>query len=280
MGSKKSFGKYGGNHYGRGLGNSRKRKEKKKRLTRKKRKILKGNQKGGAYNKILISFANKGYENAKKSQKETALNVGNINTVIQYTFDEMDQEFKDKNKEILALSRGAGYWIWKPYFILKTLNTMNENDILVYLDCDMHFISSIDTYINNMDGSIMVFQIEDKHLEKYYTKMDLFIELGCQDNKEITDTAQIFTSPSIWKKTQNTLDFVKLWLSYCENYHLISDEEPIKPNFPGFKDNRHDQSILSCLSKLNKDKYKIQIERCPLSYCNNTRKPILPRLVN
>jgi hypothetical protein len=30
MGSKKSFGKYGGNHYGRGLGNSRKRKEKQK----------------------------------------------------------------------------------------------------------------------------------------------------------------------------------------------------------------------------------------------------------
>jgi hypothetical protein len=143
----------------------------------------------------------------------------------------------------------------------------------------MYFISSIDTYINNMNGSMMVFQIEDIHLEKYYTKMDLFIELGCQDNKEITDTPQIFTSPSIWKKTQNTLDFVKLWLSYSENYHLISDEESTVPNFPGFKDNRHDQSILSCLSKLNKDKYNIQIERSPTEHCNNVRNPIFPQLV-
>ena len=30
--------------------------------------------------------------------------------------------------------RGYGYWIWKPYIVKEALSTLNENDILLYVD--------------------------------------------------------------------------------------------------------------------------------------------------
>ena len=45
-------------------------------------------------------------------------------------------EFWNNHSEfILANKRGYGYWLWKPYLIMKTLEQMNDNDILVYADC-------------------------------------------------------------------------------------------------------------------------------------------------
>ena len=36
------------------------------------------------------------------------------------------------------VTRGGGYWIWKPYIISKMLEQINENDILVYIDAGCH----------------------------------------------------------------------------------------------------------------------------------------------
>ena len=47
-----------------------------------------------------------------------------------------DEVFWNKHKNfIINNKRGYGYWIWKPYLILKKLKEINDNDILLYLDC-------------------------------------------------------------------------------------------------------------------------------------------------
>ena len=237
-------------------------------------------QKGGAYNKILISFADKGYENAKKSQKKTALKEGSINTVIQYSFNDMDQDFKDENKEILALSRGAGYWIWKPYFILKTLNTMNDNDVLIYCDTAITFVGSLDPYINIMKSSIMLFQHTTNYIEKQFTKGDIFKELNCLDDKNVTDSIQLDASHSLWKKDDKSIGFLREWLNLCKNKQLLTDQPSIVPNLEGFSENRHDQSILSVLAKVKKEQYNIQIENSATDYGPRTTNSNLPVLLH
>lgn len=237
-------------------------------------------QNGGSVKKILINYTNRGEEIQRKKIKELALSTGNFTSVIEYNPEDIDNDFYIKNKQILDTSRGGGLWLWKPYFILKTLKTMNLNDILFYLDCDMNLIGSIDKYIDYMNGSIMAFQLEDIRLEKQYTKMDLFIKLGCQDNKEITDTAQLDASHILFKKNDDVIKFIEQWLEISQNYHLISDEPSIEKNFTEFIEHRHDQSIFSCLSKLNKDKYNIQIEKSARVYGNNTRIKNLPQLID
>ena len=44
-----------------------------------------------------------------------------IDFYLPYSFKDLDDDFVAKNKELLSKPRGAGYWVWKPYIILKTL---------------------------------------------------------------------------------------------------------------------------------------------------------------
>jgi len=48
-----------------------------------------------------------------------------------------DNEFWNKHKDfILNNKRGYGYWIWKPYLIKKTIDKLNNGDIILYMDAD------------------------------------------------------------------------------------------------------------------------------------------------
>jgi hypothetical protein len=226
---------------------------------------------------ILINFADKGYVNARNLQKTTALQIGNIDKVIEYSLDDLDNNFKEKNKDLLAFSKGAGYWIWKPYLILKTLLEINDNDILIYCDSAISFVSSIYPYLDKLIGSFILFSLD--HKETKFTKGDVFKYLKCTDNLNIINTPILDASHSIWKKNENSINFVKEWLALCENYQLITDEPSIEPNFNDFLEHRHDQSIMSCLGKLYKEKYNIDIIGDSSEFGNCFRDSSLPQLL-
>ena len=87
--------------------------------------------------------------------------------------------------------------------------------------------------------------------EKTWTKRDVFIELQC-DSREYFDSKQRCATYFLIKKTKKTEAFVKEWLEHAQKYELISDEDNVlhkQPNYEGFRENRHDQSIFSVLSK-------------------------------
>ena len=42
-----------------------------------------------------------------------------------------DEKFERAFRSKLIPSRGFGYWCWKPFILLKTLESMNNNDILL-----------------------------------------------------------------------------------------------------------------------------------------------------
>jgi hypothetical protein len=46
--------------------------------------------------------------------------------------------------------------------------------------------------------------------------------------------------------------FVIEWLTYAQDVRAITDDKNVLgiPNYPGFRENRHDQSILSLLAKI------------------------------
>jgi hypothetical protein len=226
----------------------------------------------------LVNFANNEYTNTRQVQKGTALALGDIYNIIEYSFDDVDCVFKERNNKILAHQKGAGYWIWKPYVILKALMTLNNDDILVYCDSTCAFVSSIRPYINVLKGSFMMFELAG-HVETTFTKSDVFKRLNCLEKKEITSTSQLNASHSIWKNNKDSINFLKEWLALCEDYQLITDEPSVEPNFSDFHDHRHDQSIMSCLAKLNKDKYNINIVADATQWGNDSRDTSLPQLL-
>lgn len=226
---------------------------------------------GGSGKKILINYADKGFINSRKKLKASALSIGGLDEVIEYGLNDIDDEFKKKNKKHFDNTRGAGLWLWKPYLILKTLKTIDTSNILVYCDAGAEFTGSIQPYIDKMKGSIMLFYAPySSWSSNEYTKMNIYKKLDCMDNKNVTHGTQIEGGFMILKKSNESIEFISKWLEMCEDYHLISDEPSIEPNFPEFNEHRHDQSILSALGKLYKEKYNIDIENKP--FINHHRK--------
>jgi hypothetical protein len=189
--------------------------------------------------------------------------------IIAYNEYDLDKDFCNYFKDKLKPSRGFGYWVWKPQIILQTLDKMKEGDILQYTDAGCHLnkkgIKRLHEYFELTDLSetgILAFQSkapDDKNLEKalellemQWTKGDIFDYFGARDDAKIYNTEQIGASILFVKKTNDSLQIIRKWLqTYYDDFSLVDDTLSKSPNFPEFIENRHDQSILSIILKIN-----------------------------
>ena len=171
---------------------------------------------------------------------------------------DISKEFYNKHKNVLEQKRGGGYWIWKYDIILQKLNEINNNDILVYTDCGCTInakgINKFYEYVkmlNDSHYSIISFEIKN-HIEREYTTKELFNNLNIDLESDIAKSEQYTAAILIMKKT----DHLMLILNKCmellnQDNNLITDlYNNTQESY--FKDNRHDQSILSLIRK----KYK------------------------
>lgn len=199
----------------------------------------------------VINYANGKFKNSQKLNTKTALKVGKADKVINYSSEDIDEKFYNNNIKILSQKRGNGYWLWKPYFIYKTLNEINFGDYLMYCDSGAYFVDDIHKLINVMNKDkqdIMCFQIET--VEKNYSKRDAFILMNC-DNNVVKNSKQVCATFSLYKKSAKSLKLVKDWLKYCQDERIITDipNKCGRKNYPGFIDNRHDQTAFSLICK-------------------------------
>ena len=159
---------------------------------------------------IAINYANEGFQKAQKLNLETALQWG-ADKVIGYTPDDMDEEFKEKNKEILSAKKGNGYYLWKPYFLNKAYQELQEGDYLIYTDAGSIYVNKIQYLIDCMEKEqvdLMVFSLELEMLERKYNKRDALLLMGC-DSTEYTDTPQSIGGYVVMKKSPFVEKFLK-----------------------------------------------------------------------
>jgi hypothetical protein len=188
--------------------------------------------------------------------------------IIAYNEHDLDEDFRNHFKDKLN-GRGFGYWVWKPQIILQTLEKMEEGDILQYTDAGCHLnkkgIKRLHEYFKLADLSetgILAFQSklpDDKNLEKtlelwekHWTKGDVFDYFGVRDKAKIYNTEQVAGTALFVKKTNDSLRIIQKWLQpFYDDFSLTNDTPSKSPNFPGFIENRHDQSIFSIIVKIN-----------------------------
>jgi hypothetical protein len=104
--------------------------------------------------------------------------------------------------------------------------------------------------------------------EYMYTKGDIFDFFGMYEDVKFTKTAQRPSGFLVIRKNEFAFNFIKEWNDiYCNHFELATDTPSIKPNFEGFIENRHDQSILSLLSK------KYDVDTIPYNFDNNDNVP-------
>ena len=99
---------------------------------------------------IAVNYANQKFKRAQKFNSRTAIRFG-ADRVIEYTPDDIDADFYKKNKEVLSAKKGNGYYLWKPYFLNKAYQELQEGDYLIYTDSGAIYVDQIQKLIDCME---------------------------------------------------------------------------------------------------------------------------------
>uniref|UniRef100_A0A6C0HZZ8 Uncharacterized protein n=1 Tax=viral metagenome TaxID=1070528 RepID=A0A6C0HZZ8_9ZZZZ len=203
-----------------------------------------------------ISFGGGGqnfHDAVNRIHNELTTKINVFNEILKFTDEDLkkDTDFWEKHGNFIENNRrGYGYWLWKPYLIMKTMEKMNENDILFYIDSgceitnDENANNKLITFIEKCNENEILYTSTGQP-EKMWNKMDTIDYIGYNEEKTIQNAATIV----IIKKNQKMVEFVNEWYRISCNYHLIDDTPSILPNDPSFREHRHDQSIFSLLTK-------------------------------
>ena len=206
----------------------------------------------------FITYGDSVFEKSKNRIFNEATSSGWFDTVSKYGPEDIDDNFKNRFKNVLSSKRGGGYWIWKPYFIKNKLNEINDGDILIYLDAGctinkqggLRFQEYIEM-LNNSDEGTISFLLD--RIERNYTSKKIFDYLDVDINSDIANNSQTMATILILKKNSKTIKLVEIWNNVLYNDPLLFTDAYNKKemNHKDFIDNRHDQSIFSIIRKKN-----------------------------
>lgn len=157
----------------------------------------------------------------QNAQALSAINQG-IDHILMYKKHHIDADFYAKNKRIFDVPDGDGLWLWKPYFILKTMQMVPENSIIIYADSPIIFKHPVDAFTKHLkEHDIIVLRdgaqrknnvvkagarIGQKYIEQFGLPFQDFIQ-----------------KDSLWacfvmvRNTKKARSFIEQWLKNCED---------------------------------------------------------------
>ena len=198
--------------------------------------------------KALLNYAEWRFKLSQLKLSVSGLQLG-FDTIFQMGKENISKEFYERNEKILSCSKGAGYWLWKPYFIGKCLSNMTPDDILFYMDSGMVIIKDVSPLFDKIKQDakgIACFHLPGNHLEKNYNKQRLLNHMN-MNMQAYTETPQRSASFVLARGTDYARELVQEYVELCSNYEVINDD--LDNEIDGFIDHRHDQAEWSLLSK-------------------------------
>ncbi|NQX37646.1 hypothetical protein SAMN05421820_103359 [Pedobacter steynii] len=200
----------------------------------------------------LISYGDFRYETQREFFRETAVSSSFFDDVTIFSNEDMTSEFLTEFYDILNHT-DRGSFAWKPYFVKRTLDEIEENDILVYCDAGCMINSwgkeRFNQYIEKLIASetgILAFEINHKEYE--YTKKEVFEYFN--STEVVTHSKQVIGTIFLVRKCTHSVSLVNRWYHVLQdNPKLFTDELNQELQDPGFINHRHDQSIWSIILK-------------------------------
>ena len=148
--------------------------------------------------------------------------------------------------------------VYGDHILLKKLNEINDDDILIYLDagCSINhkgknrFYEYVDM-LNKSDEDIISFKMS--HLpEKHYTTKEIFNYFNVDINSSIANSGQILDGILIMKKNKNLIKKNQIWYDVIYKNALLFTDYYNNLQESYFIENRHEQSIFSIIRKIHK----------------------------
>jgi hypothetical protein len=207
----------------------------------------------------FFSFGDEKYTNSKIRIKQEAENFRIFDDIKIYGREDIGQDFIDKTSPYINMSRGGGYWLWKPYFLKRTFDRMQDGDYCIYTDCGCTINpigqETLKSYFSLLDedGSGIFRYSFGGTKELLFTSTKVFEYFGKDNDQGFMESDCLMATILIFKKCQNSTDYVNKFLEIAENEpSLFSDEYNDYKRHPNFIDSRHDQAVSACLAKMGK----------------------------
>lgn len=161
-------------------------------------------------------------------------------------------EFYTEHQDFLVQnSRGYGYWLWRPYLLLKRISMMKPNEVLLFLDagCELNVTPSSQKrfyeYVDHAKREGMCLMRTPYKLTNW-CKQDVLTQFKITKESDIrtVEPGVIFMI-----KNNENIELLQKWIEWCtkDNYHNLDDSPSIIPNSDNFIEHRHDQALLTAL---------------------------------
>lgn len=175
----------------------------------------------------LVSFAS-GHSVFFKNQTAQAMSALNngFHHIMMFNPSHFDADFRKKNHSILKEKRGAGLWIWKPYFLLKTMQSAPEGALIIYADSPVIFKNPITPFVSMLlEKDILLLMDGSKRKGAIPTlgekvPQSFFEDMGIDYEKEKNH-------PHLWacfvavRNTDIGRAFVRQWMDNCEHHNIF-----------------------------------------------------------
>ncbi|MEM7294413.1 MAG: hypothetical protein AAF420_13620 [Pseudomonadota bacterium] len=198
----------------------------------------------------LVTYANDGFVPYQKICQLSARQCG-VDKIQSFSPDDIAPDFAATHCDVLRLSKGAGYWLWKPYFVNRVLANLAREDFLIYADAGTHFVRDVTCLIEFMElHKLDLLVMGEGFSDAAYTKRDAFVLMDA-DRLEYSESPQRFASVFVLRNNDWSQQFAADYLHFAQDVRILTDVENTcgLANYTGFVAHRHDQSIFSLLSK-------------------------------
>ena len=191
----------------------------------------------------LITYADEKYEERRQKLVQRCFELGAVDKSIEWDRETIEKtEFFKINLQIFKAEIGAGYWIWKPYIILNALQKLEDNEILIYMDSGDMITANFRKFLNRKLRHEDMLLLEGSFRHGDWTHKECFIGMEC-DTPEYHDAIQLEAGVCVFKKSKRSLRVLAEWLEAVQWQPILIDS--LGAQRDGFKEHRHDQSILT-----------------------------------
>ena len=200
---------------------------------------------------VLVTYANSTYVKSAKALEKRASSIG-FSDIRIFGPGDLSPEFISNNRDTLGFPRGSGYWIWKPAIIETVLNSMEDEQTLLYCDAGV-MLRSKASYFEELsrDGSIHLWSPQShKGTNNFWIEKHVWEEIVGE--KKIINGLHYWAGLILGRNNESFRTLVGIWLDLCQKEYLLRPDS-FKDYSPstGLIGHRHDQSILNCLVHKN-----------------------------
>lgn len=200
----------------------------------------------------IVTFGDGAFlEQAKEFAQSLSKKFANYK-VHRYDMSMIDDEFKEKNKDILSNHRGFGYWLWKPYICKQVYDSMKDGDILWYIDGGLILKDNIDfenivKWCSQCSSGGLA--CEQNTPQGKFCKKDVFLQLN-MDYEKYAPLMQYASGFFMLQRRETNHSFLQEWLDTACIPGMLDDSPAKYPEDSQWSPvkHRHDQAIFSLLA--------------------------------